>query len=480
MTTQYPIAGAFSQLGTRFVEPALGFTLGWNYWLQWAVTLPAELVAAGILMAFWFPTVPQWIFSVAFLLPLIFINLLGVRGFGEVEFVLSFIKVIAIIIFLILSFAVVCGASKLGFIGFKNWTERDVIAGDTAGKDGDPVGLRKLLAVLNAFPIAFYSFGGTELVGVTAGEAANPHISVPKAIKGTFWRIILFYIGALFFVGLIVPYTDDRLASGDVEFSPFTLVYEYVGIHFASHIMNAVVLVAVVSAANSSIYACSRTLQALAFEGKGPSWLGKVDRRGVPMYSLMVSVGFGCLAFLGSAVGNSVVFNLLSSILGLATLASWMAISLIHLRFRAAWKAQGHSLSELHYVAPFHPLGDVLSLSLGMFVLLFLFYQACNSPWDPIADAQFYMGIPLMFILYFGYKFYPTVANLVHPGSVDPKVGRLVPLREVDLETDKLVVSKEEMAAVQAMRRKEVGSAPRGLIPKVKYYAKRAWEGFLG
>ncbi|KAJ3102912.1 hypothetical protein HDU97_000225 [Phlyctochytrium planicorne] len=467
MATQFPVAGAFSQMGTRFLSHRTR--------LLTKITA-AELVAAGILMGFWFPNVPQWIFSVTFLVPLVVVNLLGVRGFGEIEFTLSFIKIIAIIIFLLLSFVIVCGGSSaLGPIGFKNWREKPLIAPDTAGKDGDSVDLKMFLAVMNAFPVAFYSYGGSELVGITAGEAANPEKSVPRAIKGTFWRIMLFYIGALFFVGLIIPYDDERLGMGDVQYSPFTLVYETIGIHVGSHIMNAVVLVAVLSAANSSIYACSRTLQGLAKEGKAFAFLGIVDRRGVPVYSLIVSVAFGCLAFLGSIFGNSVVFNLLSSILALAILGSWMLISLIHLRFRAAWKAQGRSLSELFYKAPLHPLGDILSLTVGFVVLAFLLYQAATAPWDPIANAQFYVGIPLFFFLYFGYKVYPTIANWIKPGCVDKKLGRLVPLTEVDFETDKLIVNKEDDDESKDSR-----VVPEGFGPKIKFYLRKAWNAFLG
>ncbi|KAJ3117797.1 hypothetical protein HDU96_005578 [Phlyctochytrium bullatum] len=480
MATQFPVAGAFSQLGTRFLGPAAGFTLGWNYWLQWAITLPAELVACGTIMAFWAPNVPEYVWSFAFLVPLVVVNAFGVKGFGEVEFVLSLIKVIAIVVFLVLGVVVVCGGSALGAVGFQNWVKYPVIAPDTAGMDGMPVWFRQFLAVMVSFPVAMYSYGGTELVGLTAGEAANPRKSVPRAISGTFWRIALFYIGALFLVGLIVPYTDPRLQVGDVQSSPFTLVYSYSGIAVAAHVMNAVILVAVLSAANSSIYACSRTLMGLAAEGKAPRFLARVNRRGVPVWSLGISVGFGCLAFLGSLWGNAVVFNLLSSIIALAILASWMMINVIHLRFRAAWVAQGRKLSDLHYRAPLHPYGDYMGLGVGTIVVGFLVYQACLVPFDPIATAQFYVGIPAMILLWVGYSWYPWVVNTVWYGGrqvVDPRLGRIVPLLEIDFETDRLVVdpAAEEAEAEEERRWKEAKGWGR-----VVYVAKKAWEGLVG
>ncbi|KAJ3117796.1 hypothetical protein HDU96_005577 [Phlyctochytrium bullatum] len=470
MSTQFPVAGAFSKLATRFLGPAFGFTLGWNYWLQWAITLPAELVACGTIMAFWAPDVPEYVWSIVFLVPLVFMNALGVRGFGELEFGLSLMKVLAIIVFLILAFVVVCGGTSMGTVGFRNWRDYPLIPSDTAGQEGDSQSFRMLMAVLNSFIQAFYSYGGTELVGVTAGEAANPRKSVPRAVRGTFWRITLFYLGALFFIGLIVPYNDERLQVGDTQSSPFTLVYTVAGINVAAHVMNAVVLIAVLSAANSSIYACSRTLMGLAAEGKAPKFLAKVDRRGVPVWSLVVSVIFGCLAFLGSVLGNSTVFNLLSSILALSTISCWMMVNLTHIRFRMAWKAQGRSLDSLIYKAPFHPIGDFLGLLVGTFVISFLLYQACIVPFDAIADAQFYVGIPLLVVLWVGYAAFPFVANLFG-ANMDTSGAKLVPLLEVDLDSDRSLEVEED---------EEDAPPPQGAGPKAVYYAKKAWNSFLG
>ncbi|KAJ3169014.1 hypothetical protein HK101_011584, partial [Irineochytrium annulatum] len=483
MSTAYPISGAFSQLSTRFVDPALGFTLGWNYWAQWAVTLPAELIAGGVVMQYWLPYVPTYVWSIVFLVPLTMVNAIGVRGFGEIEYTMSLIKVIAIVIFLLFGVIVFCGGSRtFGTVWFKNWVRND-------GNPNAPIGfdpsvtsgnwsLAQFIAILNAFPTAFYSYGGTELVGVTAGEAANPRQSVPKAIKGTLLRICLFYIGALFFVGCIIPASYPGLG-GNIQSSPFTLVYKAVGIQGADHIMNAVILVAVLSAANSSIYACSRTLMGLAREGKAPRFLGKVDKRGVPTWSLAISIGFGALALVGNFVGDGKAFVVLSNIIGVAILLSWLTISITHLRFRAAMKAQNMPLADLPYVAPWHPFGDIIALLLGGVVIAGLLYSEVSAPFDAVNDSVLYVGFPLFFVLYFGFKAYYFIADFVnkrfHKGwIITDDMWKTVPLNKVDFVTDRLQLRDDEDDVMGG------GPPPPGIKGRLLFYTTKAWDHVVG
>ena len=225
MATLMPVSGSFETYATRFVDPALGFALGWNYWYNWAITVACELVAGAIVMKFWFPQVPGAVWSIIFLVLLLGLNLTSARAYGESEFWFASIKVITIFIFLIVGVLMIFGVMKGGFIGFHNWT------------DGDAPFAGGFATIFSIAMVAGFSFQGTELVGIAAGESEDPHKNVPKAINTVFWRILLFYIGALLVIGFILPYTDPNLLKGgtdNIAMSPFTLIFERAGFALAA------------------------------------------------------------------------------------------------------------------------------------------------------------------------------------------------------------------------------------------------------
>ena len=230
MTAHMPVAGSFQTYATRFVSPSFGFAMGWNYWFNWAITVAAELVAAGIVMGYWLPGVPSWIWAALFLALLTTLNALSARAFGEGEFWLSAIKVVTVIVFLAAGLAMILGIIGGRSPGFSNWVVED------APYHGG------MLAIVSVFMVAGFSFQGTELVGVAAGEARNPRRDVPKAIHTVFWRIMIFYIGAITVIGFLIAFNDSRLLhteTEDVAYSPFTLVFERAGIGIAAALMNA-------------------------------------------------------------------------------------------------------------------------------------------------------------------------------------------------------------------------------------------------
>ncbi|KAJ3118052.1 hypothetical protein HK100_000680 [Physocladia obscura] len=443
MATYIPVEGAFSAFPTRFVSPAFGFMSGWNYWLNWALTFPAEMSGIASLMSYWVPTdkVASWIFSLIFMLPLIVLNLFNVSGFAEVEFVLCIIKVVTVILFLIIAFFVWFGVGTgTGALWFSNWNPAVV--------GPDPIS--RFLNVGNAFTTAFFSYGGTELVGLTAGEAANPRLSVPRAITGTFWRIIIFYIGAIFFVGVIL----NPLATWSS--SPFVYALNAAGISFAADFINFVVIVAATSAANSSIYACARTLLKLAEDRQAPKIFAKIDKRGVPVNSVIGIGIIGLVAVAGSYAsgpdGSNNVFNFLSGVISYSIMQSWMIMSITHLRFRAGYAAQGRDIKELPYAAPFFPYFNYLSLLIGVVVTVFLLISALypdGTPNDQFFNLDWFMnnswtyiGIPVTFFLYIGY-------GLFVPGSFN-----LVKYEDMDFESNRLIESAEEKAAIEAIQAK--------------------------
>jgi AAT family amino acid transporter/lysine-specific permease len=395
MATYMPVSGSFSTYATRFVDPAFGFALGWNYWFNWAVTLAVEIAAAAIIMKFWLPEVPSIIWSALFLGLIFSLNALSIRSYGESEYWFALIKVVAIIIFIIIGLLTILGIFGGDMIGFENFTK-----GEAPFKGG-------FLSIISIFLIAGFSFQGTELVGIAAGESENPEKNVPNAIRQVFWRILLFYIGAILILGLLIPYTSPSLLSGDLEnisVSPFTLVFERAGLAFAASVMNAVVLTSLLSAGNSGLYASTRMLWSMAKDNQAPKFLAKVNRRGIPMNALIITALIGGLAFLTSVFGDH-VFTWLLNASGLTGFIAWIGIAVSHYRFRRAYVAQGGDLNELKYKAKWFPLGPILSFILCMIVIAGQNYEAYLSgsiDWYGVAVS--YIGLPLFLAIWLGYK----------------------------------------------------------------------------
>ncbi|EAD3791599.1 amino acid permease [Listeria monocytogenes] len=402
MATYMPVSGSFSTYASRFVDPAFGFALGWNYWFNWTITLAVDISTAAIIVQFWLPNTPAWLWSAIFLILIFGLNALSVKAYGESEYWFSIIKVATVIIFLIVGVLTIVGILGGEVIGFSNFT-----AGDAPFKGG-------FFAILGTFLIAGFSFQGTEMVGIAAGESATPETSVPKAIKQVFWRILLFYIFAIFIIGMIIPYTNPNLLSAeatDVAISPFTLVFEKAGLAFAASVMNAVILTSVLSAGNSGLYASTRMLWAMARDKKAPKFLGKVNRRGIPMAALIVTTIVGAMTFITTLTENgTVIYTWLLSASGLTGFIAWVGIAISHYRFRKAFIKQGHDLSELKYKAKFFPFGPILALILCILVIVGQDYAAFLKPeftnpawWQKIGIS--YIGLPIFLVFWLSFKF---------------------------------------------------------------------------
>jgi lysine-specific permease len=411
MATLMPVSGSFATYANRFVDPAFGFALGWNYWFNWAVTLAVEIVASAIIMKFWFPDVPSIVWSALFLGLIFLLNALSVKSYGESEYWFALIKVVTIIVFIGVGLLTIFGILGGQFIGFKNFT-----IGDAPISGG-------ILSIFSIFFIAGFSFQGTELVGIAAGESEEPEKNVPKAIRQVFWRILLFYIAAIAVIGLIIPYTSPELLGVDVDniaVSPFTLVFEKVGIAFAASVMNAVILTSVLSAGTSGLYASTRMLWSMAKDGQAPKFLQNVNERGIPMNALVTTTIIGGMAFLTSIFGDQVYTWLLNAS-GLTGFIAWLGIAVSHYRFRKAYNAQGRDKNDLKYKAKWFPLGPILAFAMCVIVILGQNYQAfLTSEIDWYGVAVSYIGLPIFLVLWLGYK-------LVHKTKV-------VPLKECSFE----------------------------------------------
>jgi lysine-specific permease len=317
------------------------------------------------------------------------------------------IKVLTVIVFIILGILV----------------DTAVLGGHYYGLEVFNIGGVQGIGLLSTFLTAGFSFQGTELIGVAAGESENPRKNVPKAIKQVFWRIVLFYILSIFIIGLIIPYDDPLLLKGDVSdisVSPFTLVFMKAGIPPAAHLMNAVILTTVLSAGNSGLYASSRTLLDLANEGKAPKIFKRITKRGIPIYCVLLTAVIGMLAFLTSLFGNGVVYRWLLNISGVAGFIAWLGIAASHWRFRRAFIAQGYKVSDLPFKARLFPVGPIFAFAICSFVIVGQGYDAWSS--NPVQAAEIiacYIGVPIVVILFAGYKII--------------KKTKVIPLVEVDL-----------------------------------------------
>ncbi|WP_419878538.1 amino acid permease [Brevibacillus centrosporus] len=414
MAAFMPVSGSFSTYATRFVDPSLGFALGWNYWYNWAITIAVELSAAALIMKYWLPDVPSIIWSALFLVLMFVINALSVKSFGESEYWFALIKVITVIVFIVIGVLMIFGIMGGQAVGFTNFTK-----GEAPFNGG-------FMAILGVFMIAGFSFQGTELVGVAAGESENPARSIPKAIRQIFWRILLFYILAILIIGLLVPYDNPNLISGDITniaISPFTIVFEKAGFAFAASVMNAVILTSVLSAGNSGMYASTRMLWVLAKEGKAPKWFAKVTRSGVPINSLIVTALIGALAFLSSLFGEGAVYVWLLNASGMSGFIAWLGIAVSHYRFRKALLAKGRDLSELPYRAKWFPFGPIFAFIICCVVIVGQNYTAFTGEaidWNGAMVS--YIGLPLFLVVWLVYKF--------------SKKTKLVPLEKVDFSMD--------------------------------------------
>ncbi|KAL3426848.1 amino acid permease [Phlyctema vagabunda] len=421
MAVAFPVAGSFSAFVTRFLDPAWGFAIGWNYALQWLVTLPLEIMAAAITLEFWSSPIPEWVSITFFLVVILAINFCSVKTFGEAEYAFSILKVVAVIGFILLGIIINCGGGQdSGYIGGKFWADPGAFNH----------GFKGFASVLVT---AAFSFAGTELVGLAAAETHNPSKSLPTAIKQVFWRIVLFYVVSIGVMGLLVPYTSPDLISRDsvdAKASPFIIAIKDAGIGGLDSVMNAVVLVAVLSVANSSMYGATRTLAALAEQGQAPTILAYIDKKGRPLVSLAIAAAIALLSYLHLTSVAGSAFTWLIAISGLSSVFTWLSICFAHIRFRQAWALQGHLVSDLVYQSPIGSIGSWIGLVCLSLVLVAQFWVAV----DPIGDNgtvarqttaffEQYLAMPVVLLSYLGYKFrYKT--EWIKIKDIDLKTGR--------------------------------------------------------
>ncbi len=402
MAAYSPTTGTFCEYSSKFVDPALGFTTGWNYWFNWAITVATEVIAAALIMQYWFPDVPIIVWSVFFFFLVFGMNIFSVRVYGEVEYWMSFVKVSTVIIFIIIGGLSIVGLTgNTESVGFHNWT-----IGDAPFHNG-------AWGFITVFMIAGFSFQGSELIGVTAGEAKDPEKSIPKAIKQTFWRLFLFYILAVVVISFLIPYNDPTLigpgADHDVSISPFTTVFKNAGLTSAATVMNVIILTAIISACNASMYSATRVLWHLGKTKQAPHIFSKINANGTPVVALLATSLVGCAFFAVSFLDSGVVFTWLVNVSSLAGFTAWFTIALSHYRFRRAYIKQGKDLKDLPYKSKFFPWAPLIALALVSIVIvgqgIDIFTGSTGSTTDAIIHfVSTYIGLIVFIIMYFAYK----------------------------------------------------------------------------
>ncbi|MBN6030751.1 aromatic amino acid transporter AroP [Pantoea ananatis] len=363
MVVEEPVAGSFSHFAYKYWGNFAGFASGWNYWVLYVLVAMAELSAVGKYIQFWVPDFPTWASAAIFFVLINAINLTNVKVFGEMEFWFAIIKVIAVIAMILFG----------GWLLFSGTSGPQATVRNLWEQGGFmPNGLGGLVMVM---AIIMFSFGGLELVGITAAEADNPETTIPKATNQVLWRILIFYIGSLAVLLSLMPWT--RVTA---ETSPFVFIFHELGDAMVANALNVVILTAALSVYNSCVYCNSRMLFGLAQQGNAPKALLNVDRRGVPVMSILVSAVATALCVLLNFLMPAEAFGLLMSLVVSALVINWAMISLAHLKFRKKKNQQGVTT---RFKAVLYPLGNWICLVFlaGILVLMAMTPGMAISVW---------------------------------------------------------------------------------------------------
>ncbi|MGZ4163844.1 MAG: amino acid permease [Tumebacillaceae bacterium] len=380
LSVAMPVAGSFQTYTTRFIGPGTGFMLGWLYWLGWAVTVALEFLSAAQLMQRWFAGSPVWMWCLIFAVILFLLNALSARAFAETEFWFASIKVLAIILFILLG-----AAALFGLIHMKGQAAAPMFSNYTPAFPNGLIGVLMTMITVN------FSFQGTELIGIAAGESEHPERTIPKSIRNTVWRTLFFFVIAITILAGLLPAKQ----AGVVE-SPFVMVFDSIGIPYAADLMNFVILTALLSVANSGLYACTRMLWSLSKAEMAPKGLGKLNKRGVPFNALCLTLLIACLSLLTSVYAANTVYVWLISIAGLGAQVGWISITVCQYLFRKKYLAEGGKVEDLKYKTPLYPIVPIVGTVLNVLVLISLAF-------DPNQRVALYYGIPFIIVCYIYY-----------------------------------------------------------------------------
>jgi AAT family amino acid transporter/aromatic amino acid transport protein AroP len=376
MAVDEPVSGSFSHYATKYWGKFPGFLSGWNYWFNYVLVSMAELTAVGIYMQFWYPDLPQWIAALICLVVITAINLINVKIYGEFEFWMALIKIAAIVLMIVLGLYLLFSGPLSFPDNFHNiWENGGFLPNGWWG-----------LAMATA--VVMFSFGGIELIGITAGEAENPDKTIPRAINQVIWRILLFYVGTMAVLMALWPWNKVG-----VDASPFVQIFSNVGVVAAAHILNFVVLTAAVSVYNSAIYSNSRMLYGLASKDEAPEFLGQLSGRGVPVKGIFVSSGITLICVALNYFFPGKIFMYLMSIATIAATISWMTITITHIKFRKYCQEHG---KKTKFQSPLYPFVNYVCILFLVWVWYFMLQI-------PDMELALYLLPVWLLVLWLGY-----------------------------------------------------------------------------
>jgi L-asparagine transporter-like permease len=338
MAVAHPTAGSFGVYAELYLGKWAGFTVRYTYWAAQCVAIGSEATAIAIYCQWWLPHTPQWFWIVVFTIALLYINARGVGSFGAFEYWFAMIKVVAIVLFIGVGMALLLGWASRPAIGFSNLTSYGGFL---------PLGLR---GVWMAIVFVIFSYVGTEIVAVTAGEAKHPAVALPRAFRAMAVRLIVFYLGAVFVLVALVPWTQIQPGAA-VTSSPFVRAFQLIGIPAASHIVNFVVITAAASSMNCNLYLASRMIFSLARGGFAPQSWGRVSSRATPVRALLVSAAGLGLALIVSILYPASAYVYLFGISLFGGLYAWIIIFVTHLFFRRGARPLASGLGALSIAA---------------------------------------------------------------------------------------------------------------------------------
>ncbi|KAJ5867485.1 hypothetical protein N7534_002038 [Penicillium rubens] len=405
MGTLIPLNGGIVRYAEYFVDPALAFANGYNVVYSYLVSIPAEIVAAAVLVQFW-SDLNSAIWITIFGLLMLCTALVFVRVYGELEFAFSMMKILLIIGVNIMALVITCGGGPdHKTIGFEYWRN----PGPFVQYLGVGGALGRFLGVWTSLNSALYAYSGIETITVAAGETKSPRQAIPQATKRIFFRILIFYVISIFMIGLVVPSNEPKLSnsSGTASQSPFVIAATLVGIKVVPSIINAVIVTSAWSSGNSNMLGGSRVLFGLAMNGQAPKFFTRLNRFSVPWIAISLYGLFMCLGYMSLSSTANTVFDWLQDLVSITTLTNWLTILVTYLRFYYGCKKQGISRESLPWATPLQPYISWASLFMLTILLITGGYSTfIKGHWDNEGFVSSYINIPLFLILYFSYKFF--------------------------------------------------------------------------
>ncbi|CAK8053476.1 amino acid permease [Eupransor demetentiae] len=383
LSVYMPTTGAFHDYATKFINPGVGFVVAWLYWLTWTIALGSNLLSMSILTQRWLPSISVWEISLVYGAIILVLNLFNLAWFNKSEAVTSWIKTIALLVFIIIGLLMVFRVVPVHHLqtlpDFRELTRQGWL----------PHGWGPIIATVLT---ANFAYSGTEMIGVAAGETKNPAKMVPQAIKRTLIILIVLFIGAIVVMGSLLAPSDKALVT-----SPFVEILNQASIPYAADVMNAVLIITLFSASNAGVYAASRMIWSLANQGQIAKRWGRLTKHGLPVYGLLLTMLGGALSLLSCVYSAQALYLALTALSAFAVVGVWLVIGWSQLNFRKHF-LQEHSLSELKYRAPWYPV-------LPWLVIIFCLVSMVGIGFDPDQRIALIIGFPFSLIVYAYYQF---------------------------------------------------------------------------